>query len=432
MTNKVDTYVEESVPYNKSKLWDIHNHYYAKKGLDAWEPGGVPYTSTNNFAIAKQHARFITDVYSRELQSQKRTTDDPFYVLELGSGLGIFAANLLKALHTECGPTGQKLATVLTYIFSDNQPETVMAAVQSDQLCDFRHQLVPAHFDVNDFSLTSLGDQKVPERVDYVLANYVCCVTPTKLLRFDTNSWHEQYAQVQLTPAEFQSTLESTTERSDVLKNLPVAYQWNEIDLHTLGKEHASLLETFQTGNETSIFNYPCAFITFIQNISQILTPGGHIMISDFGYSALEKNLNTTDNLRFIYGNTLNHSVHFGLFKTLAERLNWSFSATHTPVRSLHHACISTSPASSPAVATSFYKNFERSFAGEDLQVFWMLAQESLQSEHYPRAAHFAARCITLDPSEKCYYETAIQALHKSGRTEAAHHYEQLQKQAGL
>jgi len=411
-------YVELFVPYNLSRIWDFHYQFYENKGIAAWTKGSIPYVSTNSLPMATQQAQMVCALYKNALRRREILPDAPYYVLEVGCGTGLFAANFLTALQTKCGETGRVLFKNIQYLLSDYHHKTVTDALSADYLAPHLSKVIPTLCDLRDANLTTLDGTKLAIQPSVVFANYICCISKSKRFKIENGVLYEQYVHIELTNAEFQSKLHFATQSNSVLSSLPLATKWvafNEADTD-LDDFDVRVLSAYAHKNRHHSFYYPLQFIRFLRQLQSRLTKPGHMLISDFGFAATDTSQRGDTEERFFYGNTLNHSVEFALLEKVANELSWSSLCTTAPLRSVHHAYLSNAPSLSPLIAAAFYTHIETCYDGENLHIFQMLAEESLSAGMYERCAYFAARCIELDGTNKRQHQLLAEAMEKLGR----------------
>lgn len=86
------------VPFSQSTLWNIQGRFYKEAGIDAWNKK-IPYLITNNLTIAHSYANVIWRFFQEYVSQQHATpSPDPFIIVELGAGSGMFAFYLIKEL----------------------------------------------------------------------------------------------------------------------------------------------------------------------------------------------------------------------------------------------------------------------------------------------------------------------------------------------
>ncbi|MFC1705673.1 hypothetical protein ACFL59_02490 [Planctomycetota bacterium] len=88
--------VEAGKRLSESLLWDMQRRFYKDMGIDAWRGGFVPSLASSNALVARAYVDAILG-YVKDSCSPSGT-DEPVYVVELGSGTGRLAFLILRAL----------------------------------------------------------------------------------------------------------------------------------------------------------------------------------------------------------------------------------------------------------------------------------------------------------------------------------------------
>ena len=109
--------------FAKSPLWDLQRQYYSEKGLDAWAGAHVPHYVTSHPVMAMAYAQMVLGFW-RDLKAQGIASDQPLYIIELGSGCGRFAWHFLlqffEAFDAIRGPDDR-----VCYVMTDFNARTV-------------------------------------------------------------------------------------------------------------------------------------------------------------------------------------------------------------------------------------------------------------------------------------------------------------------
>ena len=192
--------IEDHVAYDKSLLWRIHDAYFAQCGTSAWDSGAIPSFATSNFAIARQHARFVLALVEQLTAAGNLDAAEPIAVLEIGSGQGKFAATFFRALETATGKRGRALVPRLRYVLSDYSENNLREAIRAPSLERLvaRGLLTPAIFDARRTDPpVDLSGKRLDDPVTVVIANYVACVTPVKVVKKNREGFFEKTISVQ-------------------------------------------------------------------------------------------------------------------------------------------------------------------------------------------------------------------------------------------
>ena len=189
--------VEPYVPYDESAQWELHDAYYAARGIDAFRDGEVPNAVTNNPLIAEKHAEVILS----HLRIHEEALSDPIDLVEIGGGAGRFAANLMEAIHAHPDPTLQALGQRIRYVLTDYTRNTLVQAAGTTRV---KHlidtgKLVPAVMNLSQpDGIVTLDGDPVSVNPTIVLGNYITCVTRAKQIRRVDDHWEELWAQLRV------------------------------------------------------------------------------------------------------------------------------------------------------------------------------------------------------------------------------------------
>lgn len=89
--------VESGVKLSESCIWDAQRRYFDEMGVHAWN-GAVPFFVTSNPFISQNTAKIIANYLFDLKAANKIDTNEPLYVLELGTGPGQFSYYCLRHL----------------------------------------------------------------------------------------------------------------------------------------------------------------------------------------------------------------------------------------------------------------------------------------------------------------------------------------------
>lgn len=178
------------LPLSQSELLQDQTQYYKAMGVDAWNHK-LPFQATNNNFAAYTYARlFIALVKDRVLQSDYQP-GSPFYVLEIGAGIGSLAYRFRKQFE-ELKTIDPVLADVnLIYILSDVAQKNIDFWHDHPQLVPLFEQgkLESAYLDLladQPIRLIQSGDVLNEELLNnplMVISNYVFDTLPQDVYR---------------------------------------------------------------------------------------------------------------------------------------------------------------------------------------------------------------------------------------------------------
>lgn len=92
--------VQEYVPVSQSNIWRANHLFFADGGRGIWR--SVPHHVTNSPCHAKKMAQLISAYWRDLIEAGLADRSAPFYVLEIGSGIGKFGALLVQELVALC------------------------------------------------------------------------------------------------------------------------------------------------------------------------------------------------------------------------------------------------------------------------------------------------------------------------------------------
>lgn len=177
--------LQEAVSCQDSLRWQLHRDYFQQRGTDAWVQPEVPYNVTSNPLFADQIAKILLKI--------PHSSQNPFQILELGSGLGVFALNLLQALeqHDSARLSG------LTYWMTDYSRTTLTKVSEHPA---FRQRIDQGL--LRPLILDSLQPERgqdlagqdialLPGQFQVILANYHHCTLPSAQLYVSQGRWFE-------------------------------------------------------------------------------------------------------------------------------------------------------------------------------------------------------------------------------------------------
>lgn len=440
--------LQPPTPFDQSILWRIHDAYFAARGIDAWNQGEVPFYSTSNYATARQHAGFLTDLVMSQIEQGRLEDDDPIWVLEVGSGLGRFASNFLRALEVASGPIGADIFSRIRYVLSDYSERSLREALRTGGLKPFVEtgHIVPALFDLRDPSrLVFLDGATGPDGrnaadnagkapLQMVIANYVCCVVPLKNMQHKlADGWYEQWVRVETNledgiaraPGDIIDEMLANPTREGMVKKLGIHLEWRErpLDLVYPRELHQRILSDLVADIGDATIGYPHGFIEFVDAVSRFLAPGGVVLVNDYGAIDKKDLKGLSERRSQIYGNSIANSINFSVFDSFAAVTTWELLRTRDPLDSLHTAILRPGIPWSDRERQGFYRNYVQWRGGDDILDFTHTARQYAEKKDWERALRFWKRCIELEPENPDHYYRAGDAAIDGGHYDLAIRY---------
>jgi tetratricopeptide (TPR) repeat protein len=417
--------LQEATPFDRSVLWRIHDAYFASRGIDAWNLGEVPFYATSSFASATQHARFFTELVGERIRQGALGPGDDLWVLEVGSGLGRFAANFYRALLKSCGPLGAELVHRVRWILSDYSAKSLGEAVATPALARLvaEGRLIPALYDLrHPEALRTLdGAPFDPPALTWIVANYVSCVLPLKTVQWRRDAgFFEQWVRVRTEipddapdpdPERALADLLADPTRAKLLEeSVQMDIEWRPTTPEALYPEdtHAATLRAFAADLPEASFGYPHGFFDFLRVAAGFLGEGGLVLVNDYGSVDVAAIRGRYDRKPQIYGNSLANAIHFPLVRAWAEANGWTSQSTRDPLASIHSCALRPGPAFGDAERAAFEGAYVRNRGTDDIMDWATAAAMCVDNREFDRAVRFYRRCLAIEPD-------SVEFHHKLG-----------------
>lgn len=419
------------LPYDQGMHWQTHAAYFERRGVEAWTTGEIPSRATNNFAFARQHGALLVELVQALVAEGRCGKDEHIQVLEIGGGLGDFAVKLLLALKEDLGEAGRAVFDRVRYVFTDASRTSLEQAVHRPGLAGFvaSGHVLPALLDARaPAQLHTLGGDEVALKPTLVVANYICCVLPTKVLRKQGETWLELYTHNGSAEDDVPAAPRPEAEQqedAEPWQRIVGEHAWLPRRLEEVFPNplHPHLLSQVLASSPEAEVAYPHVFLELLDTLRARLTSGGALLFSDFEDGSYEGHIGPGSRVPVFYGETLNHPVCFPLFAPLAHLRgddvlispSW-YGATRTvlwrgaaPIPSAMREC--------------FLGGFSRRNAGQDRLDFESAARALSEAGEHKRALRFYDRCLALDPHDPTLYAQAANAALALDEVEVALRY---------
>ncbi|PTL76285.1 tetratricopeptide repeat protein [Vitiosangium sp. GDMCC 1.1324] len=403
------------VPYDQGFHWKAHAAYFESRGIEAWTEGDIPHRATNNYTFARQHGLLLIELVQSLMAEGRCGPVERIQVLELAGGLGDFAARLLLALKDDLGEAGRALFNRLSYVFTDVSRTSLEQAIRRPALAGLvaSGHVIPAFLDARaPTSARTLEGEALALTPRIVVANYACCVLPTKVFRKRAEAWLELHTRETAAPAESPSIEEPEAQEgaeTDPWWQLVGEHAWLPVRLEeTLrGPLHPRLLTQVLAHSPEAEVAYPYVFVELLDTLLERMPAGGAFLFSDFEDSSYEGRIGSGSRIPILYGDSLNHPVCFPLFEPLARMRGDDLLVSpgwHGTTRTALWRRGAPLPSS---VREVFARGFCQGHVGQDRLDFEVAALKLSEAGDYKRALRFYDRCLALDPHALTLYEQA-------------------------
>jgi hypothetical protein len=342
--------------------------------------------------------------------------DETVHVLEVGSGAGTFALNFLDALAHTCGADGRALAPRVRYVLSDYSPLNLEEATAHPGLARLvaRGTVVPAHFDLrrpDELEIPGEKKKKLPE-LALVIANYVACVSPLKVIRRAKDGLEEKYVRLAIEvedASEGKAVARTLTRRRradalpprELLQKIKATYEWRPFDP---GRGFASAVHrqvvsrVFDRLGEATI-NYQYSFLDLVRGLRPRVAKGGLFLISDFGNpDRSDLQGPTSDRAPVQYGLSLTHDVDFLVLDAFADEEGMGLVRTRNGLLDLHTVALRNMPAVPASFAARFERTHVRRAMGQELLDLSAAAATLFDADRFPESARIYGLCLRIAP----------------------------------
>ena len=429
--------LQPPTPYDESLLWRLHDAYFAHRGIDAWNQGEVPFYSTSNYASARQHAGFLTDLVLSQLETERLAEGQEIWVLEVGSGLGRFAHNFLRALEVSCGVAASELFQRVRYVMSDYSERNLRESCATSALAPHvkAGRIIPALYDLREPGrLVPLDGATVPSAAPFqmVIANYVCCVVPLKYLQYrQAEGWYEQWVRLETkvpdseSPPQVGELIEdmiANPTREGMVKNLDIQTEWRQRPLDMIYPRalHRQVLEALVKGLGDATVGYPHGFVEFVDGAARFLAPGGVILVNDYGTVERRELSGLGERKPQIYGNSMANSINFAVFDAFAEATGWQVLRSRDVLGSLHSAALRPLIPWTQREKEGFGRNYVHWRGGDDILDYTHTARLYADKKDWERSLRYWRRAIELEPENPDHHYRAGDAAMDAGQYEMA------------
>ena len=109
--------IEKNKRFSQCAFWRMQRDYFDKEGINAWT-NQVPFYITSNPYIAYTYAKIVLEFMRDWLKTHPENKNQPFYILELGTGSGRFSYYFVKTL-LELLESTKRQEIKFVYIMSD-------------------------------------------------------------------------------------------------------------------------------------------------------------------------------------------------------------------------------------------------------------------------------------------------------------------------
>jgi SAM-dependent methyltransferase len=361
-------------PYDESDIWNIQEKYYINNSKKIWENKEIPFYISNSVFSAFQNAEVIK-LYIKKSNSSK------IRILEIGSGSGIFAFNLSKELES----------FDIEYYITDISFEKLNQLKESNNFNQEKFKFY--YFNFNNFKSFDLDNKEIlfeNNYFDIVIANYVLCTIPPKIIKKINDEYYEKYVS-------FDSKLNNIE-----LKDLEIKYSYlkiNNINSIFNSDKERNIFYNFADDYNTCIIQYPQKLIKVIDNILKLIKTNGLLIISDSAF---------TDNYQYFkidkehlcHHNTISNLINFPFLKRYYNKDYYSSFSTSDDRYFLQTLIIQKSDEIDTDILNTFKEYFVISNYNNEFSNIYTKISQLMKSYKYEEAIFYAKKIYNLFPND--------------------------------
>ncbi|MGA8164764.1 MAG: hypothetical protein WB791_07050 [Waddliaceae bacterium] len=293
MTNEENAMtIEEGKRFSQSKLWQWQAEYFDTAGIDAWT-GSVPFYITSNPYIANCYAEVVIGFILDQIQSKQNDPNQPYYVLELGTGPGKFSYYFLMRIFEKKQELNLKDIKIV-YLMSDFTESNIAFWRTQPQFSEY---LQEGKLDFVIFNAISdkeilLMNNKTVLNSDTlnnpitVISNYLFDSIPHDVYRINNKTLQE---------GRINLSIDKKYATDSDLNNIDINKVNMSMDFSNAPKNVYAdpiidtILQEYQYSLTETSFTFPIAHFSVIRNLMSISSDKLLLIVSDNGYCHLSE-----------------------------------------------------------------------------------------------------------------------------------------------
>jgi|GEM_PF-581039 len=287
-----------------SVLWQLHEEYYARMGVGAWD-GTVPCFVTSSAFIAEAYAEMILS-FLQDYEAHLNK-DEPVYIVEMATGVGRFSHLLMRELEIKLAYFSKLKDLKIRYIMTDFTENNVNVWRQHEKFQPYleKGMLDFAVFrpeDENTLNLLISGQTVSASRVKnplIAIANYFFDTIRQDMFRMTGGVLQEGLVTLKRETKDSPEMMDESI-RFD---NIQTHYRYRDItpDNYYDVPEFNAVLKEYQSTVRNGTIIFPIGALRAIRNLQHLSGNNLVLLSSDKAYAAQEH--------MFLY-NQHNFAVH--------------------------------------------------------------------------------------------------------------------------
>jgi tetratricopeptide (TPR) repeat protein len=343
----------------------------------------------------------------KAMEAEGYPAEKPLAVLEIASGLGLFALNFIQTFTDLDASEGTDFTSRLKYYLTDFSEENVRNAAANPY---FQEQAVRGTLcfcvldALNPQTMTPIEEKKpvpVPE-LAAIIGNYVHCCLPTAVVRKTDDGMYEKHIRLSLKIPEGTKDPDSYAKKfvehpvgERITENLKEETFWEKLPAEFFDDPlHEEVIRDGTADFPVATVLYPRGSFRNLQGSLPGLLPGGIILISDKGYADTGYMEGERACEPSIHGNSFAHSFNFPLAEILMTKLGQAVARTTDQNYSIQTMLIEKRKEG------RFKDLFDRLFVRENENIissdFFAAGQKFEESGDFAKAIRFYDRTLEL------------------------------------
>lgn len=396
--------IQDVTPYQDSLKWKIHRNYFQKRGIEAWKTREVPFDITSNSQAAYQNAYLVF----RMVENSAYKKGQKIKVLEMASGLGVFALNFIKTFTDICIENNKDYHENLHYMFSDYAQKSVEEAAKNKYLSELKDKGILDFYildALNPKDATRLDGKKFnleKESLTVAIANYLHCTLPIKVLRKKDNRFFENNTELYMLldenekdylPEEIDAMIDNPV-KVDLLAKLEEVAHYLEINIETqikddiLRESYMQLLKSI----DVSTAELPIGAVENLDKIMPFIKKTGGLIISDKGYANTEYMVGEHECFFSVHGNSFAHSLNFPLLEIYANKKGYFTNRTNDYLNSLQVLLVTKELNNN--LDDEFVKQFVENNFNEDTHDYLDTGYKEKYEKNFAKAVRYYRKAI--------------------------------------
>ncbi|MCA9674607.1 MAG: hypothetical protein KC464_06190, partial [Myxococcales bacterium] len=286
------TVLEQDQRFSRSVLWRLQRTYYDRQGPRAWHDREVPNDATCNTYLAAAYAEVVIAYLHELVRTGKLVATAPVHVVELGAGVGAFAAYFLRALD-ELRRASSLRDLDVRYVMTDFTPSNLRRWGEHPQLRPLVDdgRLAFGTFDVDADDAIALADGAALgpgscANPVVIVANYAFDAFRQELFRVHAGALQEVRVTTRA-PGDGPVDLA----RLDLLATLRTQYRYQDVDAagYHGNPIHDQLLAAYQARLVDTTFTMPVVGLDAVERLLALAGGRGLLLSSDKGYTQADE-----------------------------------------------------------------------------------------------------------------------------------------------